>query len=416
MIFKYEQSLVSPEDIKKSAEELSGYRQYLEKVDAEDGYLYDESSVNLPSDKEQLSLIKKTLQGKITDALSVVLLIGIGGSNLGAKAVYDALLGAYDALDTRVPKIIFAETNDPEYELHIEKSIKEKVLNPENILVLVVTKSGTTKETILNKDRIIKILSDAFSFDAIKDRLVFITGEETPLWREAKEKGIGVISIPEKVGGRFSVFSAVGLAPLFASGIDIQKLLDGAELMKKRCLSDDVEDNVAMISASILFSQYEKGFNIHDSFFFEMELESLGKWYRQLLAESIGKRENEEGSIIQTGITPTISIGTQDLHSVLELNIGGPKDKLTTFISTSVKNEGEEDYKIAMQSAYQNTRESYIKNKLPFTEIILPDLSEFYLGQYMQFKMLEVMYIGKLLGINPFVQPSVEEYKKESQI
>jgi len=414
MIFKYEQSLVSPDELSRCAERLSEYTVHLKKIAEEAEYLYDESSINLPGDKENYSLVQGALREKISDKLSLIVVAGIGGSSLGTKAVYDAILGEYDALDTRVPKIIFAETNDPEYQLHIESSIKEKVLSPENILVFVVTKSGTTRETVLNKDRITKTLSDVFSFEGIKERLVYITGKGTSLWDEGEEKGIPLLAIPEKVGGRFSVLSTVGLAPLLAAGIDVKELLDGAEDMKKRCLSDTPKDNIAMLSASILFVQYKKGFDIHDSFFFEVELESLGKWYRQLLAESIGKKEDKAGNIVHTGITPTTSIGTQDLHSVLELNLGGPKNKITTFVATSPKEGVEGQYDSAMDNAYENIKSSYTKNELPFMEIMLPEISAYSLGEYMQFKMMEIMYLGQLFEINPFIQPSVEEYKENN--
>jgi len=413
MIFKYDKSLTSKEDVKKCTEELFSYREDLKKIVKEGGYFNDESSINLPGDNENFFSVESMLKSKITDNLSLIIVAGIGGSNLGTKAVYDALYGAYDALSEKTPKIIFAETNDPEYELHIEKAIKEKVSSPENILMFIVTKSGATKETILNKDRITEILAELFTKEAVKERMIFITDKDTPLWKEAQVKGIEVLEIPKKIGGRFSVFSPVGLAPLLACGIDVKELLSGAEEMKNLCLSDSMEDNIAALSASVLFLQYKKGFTIHDSFYFEIELESLGKWYRQLLAESIGKREDKEGNAVHTGITPTISIGTQDLHSVLELNLGGPKNKLTDFINVSLKKEGEDKYKTAMQGAYKNVKDAYVKNSLPFMEIILPELSERSLGKYMQFKMMEMMYLGRLFGIDPFIQPSVEEYKRE---
>jgi len=162
---------------------------------------------------------------------------------------------------------------------------------------------------------------------------------------------------------------------------------------------------------------------------FNSELESLGKWYRQLLGESIGKEKDKDGNSINFGITPTVSVGSTDLHSMGQLYIGGPKDKLTTFIWAALPKNTQDissslfpnlvegidgkTTQYVMDAILDGTKNAYEKNKLPFMEVVMENISEKSLGEFMQFKMMEMLYLGKLLNINPFDQPSVEEYKSE---
>ena len=166
---------------------------------------------------------------------------------------------------------------------------------------------------------------------------------------------------------------------------------------------------------------------IHDTFLFSLDLESLGKWYRQLMGESIGKEYDQQGNRVFIGITPTVSLGTIDLHSVAQLYLGGPKDKYTTFVT--IENESEiitipgtavlmpgKNIKAVMDAFVEGTQRAYFNNGRPFSTITLPYKNAYYLGQYMQFKMVEMMYLGYLLQVNPFDQPNVELYKHEVAI
>lgn len=215
------------------------------------------------------------------------------------------------------------------------------------------------------------------------------------------------------------MLSAVGLFPLAAAGFNIRALLSGAE----------EAHGAAFVSASILYLHARRGVLINDNFFFHPELESLGKWYRQLLGESIGK-ESRDGT--RVGITPTVSLGSVDLHSVGQLYLGGPRDKLTTFVSTttSVRQktilharlfpriipelEGASAQGV-MAAIFGGVRAAYKKQSLPYTSVLLPDISERSLGQYFQWKMTETMILGRLLGVNAFDQSHVELYKKETK-
>jgi len=262
----------------------------------------------------------------------------------------------------------------------------------------------------------------------IYDRVVAITDEGSKLWEAAGVHDMARLAIPSPVGGRYSVLSAVGLFPLLSVGIDIQRLRQGASRLLDQCFT---ARNIAASSAAILATQLERGAVINDNFFFHPELESAGKWYRQLMGESVGKEKSLDGEIVHTGITPTVSLGSTDLHSVGQLYLGGPKDKLTTFVSAG-KPEGVAvpaqrllpeltpmiNGKTAadvMAAILEGVKIAYQKAGLPYMEVSLDAIDEESLGAFLQFKMLEMMYLGKLLNVNSFDQPSVEDYKIETK-
>ena len=186
-----------------------------------------------------------------------------------------------------------------------------------------------------------------------------------------------------------------------------------------------------MVSAAVLFENFRMGKTINDNFIFHPELESLGKWYRQLLGESIGKEHDRDMKVVRIGITPTVSIGSTDLHSVGQLYLGGPEDKLTTFISAEFNKRGNAitpevfagaEEGIAgkkpadvAEAILKGVKIAYEKKGLPFMEVLLPDITPASLGAFMQWKMMEMMYLGELFNVNPFDQPNVESYKTETK-
>lgn len=395
------------------------------------GYEAPESSVNLPSDNELVRNVLRVVHEKVTKNLKYIIVIGIGGSNLGAKAVYDALLGYFDVLvPSRFPKMIWADTVDAAFftQFHaLLKSVKDR----KEVLLVMVSKSGTTTETVADTEVILDLLAKQFTQRLALDRAVVITDNGSVLWKIAGELGITRLWVPEKVGGRYSVFSAVGLFPLAACGIDIKALRDGARRMRASCLSEDLLKNPAAASAATLFLANWKGKTIHDTFIFEPALESVGKWYRQLVGESLGKEHNRRGKVVHAGITPTVSVGSVDLHSVGQLYLGGPRDKITTFVSIErgvdvrvpgrmifpdlVEGIKDRSVRKILSAILAGVKIAYRKRKLPFMEIMLPDVSAHSLGELLQFKMLEVMYLGHLMNVNAFDQPNVELYKQETR-
>lgn len=374
---------------------------------------------------ENLVLEKKNLQ-PIT-----LIVIGIGGSNLGTWAVHEAVNGKLynDARTLRHAqgergkiKIYFADTVDSDYINNIAQLVEQELIQNNNVIFNVISKSGTTTETIAIFEYFLNILKK-YESDNFKDYIVVTTDLGSELYNYAQNINCSILTVPKNVGGRYSIFSAVGLFPLAMLGINIKELLLGA----RNCNLND-----AAISAATLYQHYKNGINIHDTFLFSVDLENLGKWYRQLLAESVGKEFNKDQTKVNVGMTPTVSIGSTDLHSMVQLNLAGPNDKFTTFVTiehnkTDLKVpefkdlenmvKGIQNLKFSelMNAIVQGTQIAYQKNNRPFCTINLFNKSEYQLGQFLQFKMYEIVYLAYLLDINPFDQPNVEGYKTETK-
>jgi glucose-6-phosphate isomerase len=167
-------------------------------------------------------------------------------------------------------------------------------------------------------------------------------------------------------------------------------------------------------------------------FVFSHQLRSVGAWYRQLMGESIGKERDRQGNIVERGITPTVSVGSVDLHSVGQLYLGGPRDKCSTFITIeknkheliiphlaefeqSVANIQGKSVSSILEAIVQGVKTAYTKHQRPFIALMLPEISAWHIGELLQFKMIEMMYLGYLLEVNPFDQPNVESYKIETR-
>lgn len=428
MLINFKHSLIPGKQIREAVRKLARYTRHLRQAAKDSSYQFAESSVFLPSDSKISREITALVRKKKTEKLKMILVVGIGGSSLGAQALYDVYYGFSDRLDgSRFPRMLFIDTLDQEQTGLVTEFLKKKIRSLEEVLVVLISKSGGTTESIANADLICTALKGV---SGVHDRIIAITDAESRLWHLAKEHMMSSVAIPSAVGGRFSVFSAVGLLPLAFLGFDVKSLVKGARAMRDACLAKS--DNPAAISASILFEHARAGRRIHDTFLFHPELESLGKWYRQLLAESIGKELDRDGKRVCAGILPTVSIGSTDLHSVGQLYFGGPDVRVTTFVTSSfiadkpvVAKRGMFSSLVSgisgkspgsiMSAIAQGTLHAYIKRKLPVIETTLPGLTPQSLGGWMQFKMLEVMYLGELFNVNAFDQPHVELYKEEAR-
>ena len=420
--FYKESSLLNDSDIQSTLNSLQEYQIILNEVAKSNLYEDLECSIKLPFDTELLQKVQTLAQKKLTKNLKYIVVIGIGGSNLGTKAIYDALYGFYDLLEpTRLPKMIFLDTQDEEVLAKIT-SLTQTLTSKDEIIINAISKSGGTTETASNLEVVFESLIKTFGKD-IFDRIVFTTDDGSKMHSVGESKNIDTLSIPKLVGGRYSVFSAVGLFPMIMAGLNVELLLQGAKNMRDVCLRAPSEDNPAALSATILYLHWKAGKNINDNFIFLPQLESLGKWYRQLMGESIGK----EGK----GITPTVSIGSTDLHSVGQLYLGGPKDKITTFIygentkyPVSVPQETEfnlvdsiknKTIHRIMAAIVGGTQKAYMNQGLPYLDIVFDTVSEESLGEFMQFKMIEMMFLGRLMQVTTFDQPHVELYKVETK-
>ncbi len=397
---------------------------------AQNGYSDDRCSINLPTDSEQLSAIKKIIGEQKKHNPSCIVVVGIGGSNLGTVAVQEAVLGKlYNQMHQKI-KVLYADTVDGDFLDSIVNILIPLLKKGENVIINGVSKSGGTTETIANFEVLISVLK---KYKKEHENYVVVTTDaDSKYWKLAHQKKYRVLEIPKKVGGRYSVFSSVGLFPLGMLGIDIDALVAGAAAMRTRCMDKNLKKNPAVRSAAQLYYHGAHGRVINDLFLFSNALESVGKWYRQLMGESIGKEFDRAQKKVNCGITPTVSIGSTDLHSMAQLYLGGPFDKFTTFVSVSktyadvalprmpeyeslVESiQGKKIHEI-MNAILQGVQAAFVKGGRPFNHIILPDKSSYFLGQLLQFKMMEMMYLGYLFGVNPFDQPNVEEYKIETK-
>ena len=384
-----------------------------------------EASLLMPDDLTQLGRATEIAQA-FGNQIKYVVLIGIGGSYLGTQAIYDACISGNES---RYPKLITLATADPALFSDAMASITENITRPEELAICLVSKSGTTTETLTNFEAFYKIMAERFG-DAMASRVVVITDENTSLWDDPALANFRRVSHPPTVGGRYSVLSVVGLVPLALLGLDISALLEDAKIMRDQCLIAGPE-NPALIIAATLYYHRLNSTRVHNFFAFNPQLESLGKWYRQLLGESLGKLTRADGLEVREGILPIVSIGTIDLHSMAQLYFSGPQNIFATFIYsprpelTAAIPENPK-LKLApglagrplnaiMDAIYEGVTTAYRQQGLPFNEISLPDLSPNTLGQIMQLKMTSVMLLAKLLHVNAFDQPGVEHYKQATR-
>ncbi|MDP3995231.1 MAG: hypothetical protein Q8P78_01285 [bacterium] len=421
MRFSYKgTSHISERDVAAAGHALSDYLEELRLASADASYSRPESCLHLGYDETLRAQVARLAKEKSSHQLKEVIVVGIGGSNLGTWAVYDALrpsgvdLSFFDTAHTATLK----EACGRMRAIYREKG---------KVLINIISKSGTTAETVMNAAVLVDCLK---ALDKNWRASVVVTTEPlSKLDNWAKEQDIPSLPNPPHVGGRWSVLSGVGLFPLAMAGVDIKKLHKGAVKALRRCLSDDEEHNPALQSAAAVHHAIKKGASMHNLFVFDADLERMGKWYRQLVGESLGKEFNTHGKAVHAGITPLVTVGSTDLHSMFQLLLGGPLDKFTTFVRSRQKRDisipkvdeqfdalvPEMNHKSVgevMDAIYSGTVRSFADRGLPFVEVELERLDEEPVGEFLQFKMIETMLLARLMGVNAFDQPNVEEYKK----
>ena len=426
--FSFESALIDERHVlaagKRLLPELKAMRTAMRK-----GYESEYASLSLPSDTVALRQAK-ALAAKYRD-VGLVIVVGIGGSNLGTVAVQEALLGRLHN-EVAKPRVFYADTVDSRTVGTINALLESSLRRNERVLINLVTKSGTNTEPVANFQILLATLKRYLPGYA--STVVVTTDKGSPLWAIAEQEGFAMLPIPRMVGGRYSGLSPVCLFPLAVLGVDVEELLQGATAMRERCLATDVASSPAATGAVIQYLHNKAGRNISDLFLFASDFESVGKWWRQLLAESCGKEFDRSGKKqVWAGITPMVSIGSTDLHSVAQLGFGGPQDKLTTFVTIEDASDNGfivpalKEYESLvshlqgkslnqiMAAIQQGTMVAYGEGKRPYLHIEFPSRSAYCLGQFLQLKMIETMLLASLLGVNPFDQPAVEQYKAETR-
>ena len=402
----------------------------LRRAMSDPSYALPEASLRLPFDEGLLKKSKTLARELASQKLMYVIDIGIGGSNLGTKAVYDALSGTLDAHMPFAPKMLFADTCSPELLADMAELLLNEVHHKEEIVIVVASKSGTTTETMMNASVLVGALEIALG--PLADRIVCITDEGSPLWKTGETRGFHLLPIPKMVGGRYSVFSPVGAFPLLCAGVDVVALMRGAQAVVHECVEQG-EKSEAFMLANDIFAWHERGTAAFDIFLFHPELESLGKWYRQLFAESLGKETTTEGTPASHRMIPTVSLGSTDLHSVEQMNLANPglsgrvlvrahephwehgfvaTDSVFAPLVPGILNRAPCE---VFDAIYEGVKETYNTRGVSYGEIKLANLDAESLGAILQLEMCAVMHLANLLHVNAFDQPNVEEYKRATR-
>ncbi len=330
-----------------------------------------------------------------------IIIIGMGGSILGTKCIYSFF-------KKKIKKNVFFFDN-------LDSNLNFKYRNIKNIknsCFIVISKSGNTLETIINASSILQK-------SIIKNKLIIITEiNDNYLMEIANKYNAEIIEHKEFIGGRYSIFSEAGMFPSALMGLNIKKFKNLKVLIKNKDFVSSLIQNVATI-----YTLNQNGINNSVVLNYDSNLNDLGYWYQQLVAESLGKNKK--------GINPSLSFGPKDHHSLLQLYLDGRRDKFFTFFNSS---QNEKKYKISkdiipsqmnflknksidfvIRAQYKATKSVFKLKKIPYRHVLFNKNNEEELGKIITFFVLETILLSRLMGVNPFNQPAVEQIKTETK-
>ncbi len=379
--------------------------------------------IDLPVDydKEEFARIKKAAE-KIKNDSEVLLVIGIGGSYLGARAAIEFLRHSfYNTVDKSIrktPEIYFVGNSISSTYI---KDLMD-VIGDRDFSVNMISKSGTTTEPAIAFRVFKELLEKKYGKDGAAKRIYATTDKaKGALKKVADEEGYETFVVPDDVGGRFSVLTAVGLLPIAVSGADIDKLMEGAASGRKNALELPYEENDALKYAALRNILLKKGKNVEILANYEPAVHYVSEWWKQLYGESEGKD--------QKGILPASVDLTTDLHSMGQFIQDGARIMFETVINVETSRAtimiGKEEVDLdglnylagktvdfVNKSAMNGTILAHTDGQVPNLMVTVPEVNEFYLGQLFYFFEFACGVSGYLLGVNPFNQPGVESYKK----
>ena len=372
-------------------------------------------------DKEEFKRIKKAAK-KIKKESDILVVIGIGGSYLGARAVIEALTSSFNNLlptkQRKYPQILFAGNSlSSNYLNELIEYIGNK-----DFSVNVISKSGTTTEPAIAFRIFREILENKYGIDEARSRIYATTDKEKGALKAlAQKEGYETFVVPDNVGGRYSVLTAVGLLPIATAGIDIDKLMEGARIAEERYNDSNLKYNECYqyaVARNILYKLYK---NTEILVNYEPKLHYFTEWWKQLYGESEGKD--------QKGIFPAGVDNTTDLHSMGQYIQEGRRCLFETVLSvkepkTDIKINPDDDNLDGLnylagktldyvnKKAMEGTIKAHVSGDVPNIQITMNKLDEENLGQLIYFFEKACAMSGNILGVNPFNQPGVEEYKK----
>lgn len=465
----YGQGLVTPEDIENIADRLKAahmavdqmratgeVRGHLSKDGVPEKVLFSQlpyvesGNLNTPSSIGRLKEFGQSIKNRVDAVIS----FGIGGSYLGNKVLFDVHCGEFwnsKSMEQRqgYPKLFFSGNNiDPRrttelvelilHEAHVkavhaETCHAKTASEPYKVMLIVISKSGSTLDTMSN----FMVAYDALKKEtpAIEVEVIAVTdpaegANETLLHKLAAKEGWPMFSVPDGVGGRFSVFSEVGLVTAACIGFDIDAFLAGAQAMDKACQTEDIWQNPAMLNAALKYLAAENyGRDMEVFMPYADYLKSVAEWYIQLLAESLGKRTDREGNEVFYGRTPIVAVGTTDMHAQTQQHQDGKKNKVVQFVKVAkwatdpvVPDMFPSAAKLSEISGFQlsqvldaarEANAAALRNDGRFNAtFVLPEMNAYHLGELLYLLALSVTYEGELANVDAFDQPGVEAYKR----
>ena len=373
----------------------------------------------LPTERAVLGEVAR-VRDALADSVSDVLVLGIGGSSLGTRAMRDALTAP---ISTAGARLHLPDNSDPWLLSHLLER-----LEPARTAALVISKSGGTVETAAQLVIVRDWLERAVGREAMAEHMVAITDPNKGGLRAlADAQGWPTLPNPANVGGRFSILTGVGLLPAALCGVDCEGLLDGAAAMAERCTSPSLRDNPAGIVAAVHYLHDTlKGRNIHVMMPYSDRLRAFAAWYVQLWAESLGKRFDRAGERVECGPTPLTAVGATDQHAQVQLFMEGPRDKLVTFLAiedgerdlTVPESQGSTSYlsgtklSALLDAERVGTTEALASDGRPSLTITVPRLNARALGELFFLYEAATALSGELYGIDAFDQPGVELGKR----
>ena len=413
-------------------EEFNNYREKISQIIADLNQRKDKPGqwlqwMNLGYNEETVWYVKE-YASMVEGRFDNLLVLGIGGSALGGLAMTEALLKPYwnylsSEQRNNYPRIFFLDNIDPD-------SVNGllDVLDLKKTLVNVITKSGSTVETMAQymivKDRLEQELGDDY-----RKNIVATTDKQTGILRQlADQEGYKTFVIPDDVGGRFSVFSAVGLLPLALVGIDIDEVVQGIKDIDLALKNMDINNNIAAQNALIHYLlDTQKGKKISVMMPYSSRLRYVPDWFVHLWAESLGKVIDNDGNIVHSGQTPLKAIGATDQYSQMQLYNEGPNDKIINFVRvgefdnsleipkifeyTGIRYLGGKTINELLDAEADSTKVTLADNSRPTVSIIMPKIDGYHLAQLLYMLEVQTAIAGELYNVNTFNQEGVEQAK-----
>jgi glucose-6-phosphate isomerase len=405
---------ISHSEWKRAASRLTKAHEAVERVRAKQ----EQGFFDAPFDAEGVRAITRAAT-KLRRSFRHLIVIGIGGSDLGARAILQALP------QTKM-RVHFASNPDP-LTIASWKTLTRR--DWKATALLVISKSGSTLETLSIFFTLRGWLMSAVGGKAHSKHVFVITDPtDNPLHALAKKEGYRVLAHPQNIGGRFSVLSVVGLLPAACAGVQIEKLVSGARALERMRRQSGAKSLPAQFALHHALAYEKHGKSIHVLMPYADRLSGLAFWYRQLWAESLGKREGS----VHVGPTPVAALGAVDQHSQIQLYNDGPNDKVVTFLevdhfTTQVKvprlgkgleafsNMSGVSFERMLHAERQGTAEALAQNGRPNGTVHLSQISPESIGAFFHHYMCATAYVAELLGINAYNQPGVEAGKKAAK-